>query len=416
MLILTVLLPAISEAQLSAPGMTAVRFSSYLSAPSVNDPLFIFCNSSGTQKGALNAVSPKGTGPFNYSWLKWSDISKSFSIPVKTETGVKTSSLNNLDEGGYKVIISGGFDTSLVGWIFFDKPPLARANLQQQLCERVALNGDTASLIKRFYYKDILNGSTISLKNEISFSWSSDPYTFIPKNESLDKVIENVPSSPNKKKIYNVPMENVTFKLRVNSLGCSSESSFFYESIHVKADFAVDPQNGEAPLEVAFTDKSVRGFKYKWEFGDGKDSISELSNPSPHTYYKPGEYSVLLTIESELHCIDSLRSDKIVVEPSKLDIPNVFTPDGDGVNDFFMVEKKSLRYISVEVFSRSGRRVYNFYGDGEKLREWEGWDGNINKSSIKASPGVYFYIIQAYGWDDVDYNSKEQRGFVHLYR
>jgi gliding motility-associated-like protein len=111
-----------------------------------------------------------------------------------------------------------------------------------------------------------------------------------------------------------------------------------------------------------------------------------------------------------------MQFDKIVVDPSKLDIPNVFTPDGDGLNDNFMVESKSLQYISVEIFSRSGLRVYSFYGEGEKLREWQGWDGNVNNSSRKASAGVYFYFIRARGWDDVNYDSKEQRGFVYLYR
>ena len=60
--------------------------------------------------------------------------------------------------------------------------------------------------------------------------------------------------------------------------------------------------------------------------------------------------------------------------------------------------------------------VYSFSGEGEALREWQGWDGNVNNSSRKATPGVYFYLIRAYGWDDIDYNSKEQRGFVYLYR
>ena len=417
--IIVLLLPAVSLAQLSAPGMSAVRYTSYPSAPAVKDPVFVFCNASGLQKGNLNANSPKGTGPFNFSWYKWSDITKSFSIFLKTESGVLTSSSDNLDEGGYKTVISGGYDTSLVGWIFFDKPPFVNASLQQQLCYRVALKGDTTFPIHSFYYKDRFSGLPVRLPDEKTFLWSSDPNSIIP---FPDAVISPVTYSP--------PLVDVTYKLKVNNLGCSSESSFFYKSIHVKADFTVDPNKGEAPLEVTFTDKSIRGtLKYTWEFGDKtsdgkktlpwiieKDSLWVLGSPFTHIYYKPGDYSVKLTIESELHCIDSMRFDKIVVDDSELHIPNVFTPDGDGINDKFMVESKSLRYISMEVFSRSGLMVYSFYGEGERLREWEGWDGNVNKSSIKATPGVYYYLIRGYGWDDIDYNSKEYRGFVYLYR
>ena len=404
-LIIALLMPVISEAQLSAPGSNAVRYTSYPSAPTVKDPVFIFCNASGTQKGALNVVSPKGVGPFNFSWYKWSDITKTFSIVLKTDAGVMSSSENNLDEGGYRINITGGFDTSLVGWIFFDKPPFVVASLQQQLCERVALKGSHSFSINGFFYKDPATGVPVELRNEMTFLWSSYPSSIIPYPDAeLNPVT------------YSPPLEDVTYKLKVNSLGCSNESSFFYQSIHVKADFSVSPDKGEAPLEVTFTDKSIRGSKYRWEFGDNKDSISELSNPEPHIYFKPGKYSVKLTIESVLGCVDSMRFDKIEVDPSKLEIPNVFTPDGDGLNDNFNVESKSLRFISVEIFSRSGIKVYSFFGEGERLRGWEGWDGNVNKSSIKASPGVYFYIIRAYGWDDIDYNSKEHKGVVYLYR
>jgi len=369
----------------------------------------------GNERGKLTSGSPMGVGPFRFSWYKWNDGTSSFSTPVKTESGVFNSSIENLTEGGYKVDIdSAGFnDTSFVGWIFFDKPPLAGASLQQRLCDRIALNGDTAAEIHKFYYRDIYNGSTLHLKNEITFLWSSSPSSYIPvPNIYLDPVIVNVPPPD---RVYRLPLEDVTYKLQVFSLGCTAESSFFYESIHVKADFTVDPMEGEAPLEVSLTDNSIRGSVYEWDFGD--DSVSHLSDPLPHRYYKPGEYTVLLTIENELHCIDSLRSQTITVEPSALAIPNVFTPDGDGYNDWFMIESKSLRYVSMEVFSRSGLKVYGFSGEGERLKEWAGWDGNVSNSSIKASPGVYFYIIHAYGWDDIEYDdSKKHRGFVYLYR
>jgi hypothetical protein len=81
-----------------------------------------------------------------------------------------------------------------------------------------------------------------------------------------------------------------------------------------------------------------------------------------------------------------------------------------------MVDKRSLKTISVDIFSRSGLRVYSFYGEGDMVKAWNGWDGYVNNSSFKASPGIYFYIIRARGWDDIKYEGKEYRGFVYLYR
>jgi gliding motility-associated-like protein len=412
LIIVILLLPAICKAQLSSPGASAVRYTSYPSAPSVKDPVFIFCGASGSQKGLINATSPGGTAPFNFTWYKWSDVTKSFSVLIKTETGVNASAASDLDDGGYRVLISGGKDTILTGWVFIDKP-FSSAALQNFTCDYVALNGKAA--VDTFFYRNISNGQLVRLNNGVKFLWSSDPPSSIPYPDFL--------LNP---QTFDPPLVDVTYNLQVSdSFGCQSQSSFFYKSIHVKADFTVDPDHGEAPLVVTFTDKSIRASKYKWEFGDSIASASiirqtyssVLANPEPHTYYIPGEYSVKLTVESDLHCIDSMRLDKkIVVDPSYLHIPNVFTPDGDGINDYFMIDAKSLRSLSVEVFSRSGLRVYSFYGEGKLITEWKGWDGNVNNTSAKASPGVYFYVMKATGWDNLGYSGKEYRGFVYLYR
>jgi gliding motility-associated-like protein len=399
--IVALLFPVITVAQISPSGHNAVRIASYPTNPEAKDPVFIFCNTSGN--GSLTAKSPRGTAPFTFSWFRWDDVTRSFSQTVKTEVAAVSSSISGLAEGGYKVKISGGYDTSFIAWVHADKP-YAVANLQSSMCEYVALKGIAA--IDTFFYRNPYNGTPVKLPNGVRFLWSSNPASSIP-----------YPDFELSPQIFNPPLVDVTYNLHVvDSFGCASESSFFYPSIHVKADFEVKPDNGEAPLEVTFTNKSVRGSTFRWEFGDGKDSISILSDPPPHIYYRPGEYSVKLTVESDLFCVDSMRFEKIVVEKSALDIPNVFTPDGDGFNDYFVVESKSLRYLSVEIFSQSGLKVYSFKGEGERLREWEGWDGNVNGTSAKASPGVYFYIIRAYGWDDIVYNSKAQRGFFYLFR
>ncbi len=399
---LFLLLPAVISAQISAPQAGAVRYTSYPSNPGKRDPVFVFCNGSGAVRGALTAVSPSGTGPFSFAWYRWNDASRSFSIPVRTDPGVMNSSLTGLDEGGYRVVISGsGFSGSFDAWVYLDSPS-AQASLMNATCDYVALSGEVAA--DTYYYRDPSDGAAVELPNGVRFMWSSNPVSTIP-----------YPDYDLTPQTFDPPLTDVTYMLTVtDSMGCSTVSSFFYESIHVKADFTVDPAAGEAPLEVYFTDKSVRASKYTWEFGN--ETTSLLADPGPQTYYYPGQYSVKLVVESDLHCIDSMRYNYIVVEDSRLAVPNVFTPDGDGFNDMFVVEKRSLKYISVKIYSRSGLKVYDFDGEGDLLKEWEGWDGYVNNSSAKASPGVYYYVIRAAGWDDVIYDNNEYRGFVYLYR
>ncbi|MBN1387782.1 MAG: gliding motility-associated C-terminal domain-containing protein [Bacteroidales bacterium] len=389
----------IANAQITAPGSSSTRYTDYITTGN-NDPVFIFCHSDGYTSATLNASSPGGTGPFDFIWTRWNELSSDFSISIDQQLGVMDSQITGLEEGGYRVEISdgSGYDTVLTAWVHIDKP-VSVAGLRDFKCNYVALSGYAA--IDTFYYADVNNGTPIMLPNDYRFLWSSDPESSIPYPE-----LELNPQT------FTPPLEDVWYNLHVvDSFGCAAESSFFYESIHVKADFEIDPNQGEAPLEVFITDNSVRASTYRWEFGD--DSVSYLADPFSHIYYFPGTYKLRLFIESELFCKDS-TSLTVTVEPSSLNIPNVFTPDGDGINDFFYVDNKSLKSIFIQVFSRNGQRVYVYDGRGDALKDWQGWDGTIGSS--KASPGVYFYIIRARGWDDVAYEGKEFRGFLYLYR
>ena len=116
--------------------------------------------------------------------------------------------------------------------------------------------------VDTFYYSNPSNGFRLSCQTVLNFSGhlilsSSIPFPIFLLNPQT----------------FDPPLVDVTYKLQVSdSFGCVSESSFYYKSIHVKADFSLDPEKGEAPLEVTFTDKSVRASKYKWEFGDTSTS------------------------------------------------------------------------------------------------------------------------------------------------
>jgi gliding motility-associated-like protein len=366
-----------------------------------HDPVFIFCVADAGEKGALTAASPGGTAPFTFVWTMYDQTGGSYSIPVKTETGV-TSTAGGLSEGGYMVSISdgGGYSTDLYAWVNIDKP-VANAALLNFTCDYVALDGTAAP--DHFNYYDPSTGASRRLPNGIAFLWSSTPESLIP---FPDVRIDPLIASP--------PLVDVQYMLQVtDSFGCSASSSFPYTSIHVKAEFTAEPTEGEAPLEVTFTDKSVRGFHYTWKFGD--DSISVQPDPGTHTYYIPGTYYAVLTIESELTCSDA-DSVAIKVEPSTLQMPNVFTPNDDGINDFFVPEKKSLKFINLQIFSKGGHRVYNYEGNGGDIQTWEGWNGKINNSERYAEPGAYFYVLRAVGYDEKSYKGKEFRGALYLYR
>lgn len=68
-------------------------------------------------------------------------------------------------------------------------------------------------------------------------------------------------------------------------------------------------------------------------------------------------------------------------------IPNIFTPNGDGVNDLFIVSG-NFKELKGTIINRWGNTVYNWNGVNNS------WDGRT-KSSAEASEGTYFYVFEA---------------------
>ncbi|NJK98345.1 MAG: gliding motility-associated C-terminal domain-containing protein [Bacteroidales bacterium] len=169
-------------------------------------------------------------------------------------------------------------------------------------------------------------------------------------------------------------------------------------------------------MEVTFVNNSVYAIKYTWIFGDG-DTVylkDPQKDPEPHTYYQAGQtYTIKLIAESKERCI---REDTITlkVDESELERPNVFSPNGDGMNDNFLIYNVSMREFHITIFSRSGRKVYEF--QGPDINHWEGWDGKMGNSD--ASAGIYYYVLEAKSWDKpaINYKPKKTSGFVYLVR
>ena len=78
-------------------------------------------------------------------------------------------------------------------------------------------------------------------------------------------------------------------------------------------------------------------------------------------------------------------------------IPNVFTPNGDGINDTWSLEDTFLYEDSeVRIYGRFGRLLFQSIGYHDK------WDGT-NKKGNNLPDGVYFYSIEiGHGFDQIN--------------
>ena len=127
----------------------------------------------------------------------------------------------------------------------------------------------------------------------------------------------------------------------------------------------------------------------------------EQNQPMTFEPTEDTEYTMYLTIVNELE--NCPRTDSIIIyvdADSYLTAPDIFTPNGDDINDKFMVTYKNICEVNGMIFNRWG----------EKLYQWEGvetgWDGRT-MAGVEVPDGVYFFIISGKGCDGKLYGQND---------
>lgn len=416
------------------------------------DPFFIFHTAfpGAPDRGTLTAAAPGGTPGYDFSWSRYNPASNDFDPPFFTESGVMTSKVGDLGRGCYRVHISSAdLDTVLRAWVFPNDPEVRVVNKGEDdkllpawgyTCDRIILEGMIRP--EEMTYYDLTTGRDTSLANGMSFEWTCDDSEYQIFGGSLFQTLTIYNEPP-----YSRPPTQDTwfFLTAVDSFGFTRMDEVLYESVHVKAGFTMwfedrsSSEDGEgtwtesnnpeeeSPMEVRFLNTSENGAEFVWTLVDsaktGEDSkltTYDVNDSVVYTYYIPGYYYPSMVAYSEAGCVDSFplgTNLEIHVLPSELDAPNVFTPNGDGVNDYFVVRAKSLKTFRITIYDRGGGKVYEYeHSDGRF--EWEGWDGTyMGKGNHFVSPGVYYYVIDALGWDATVYrNAEPYKGFVYIFR
>lgn len=177
-------------------------------------------------------------------------------------------------------------------------------------------------------------------------------------------------------------------------------------------DRAPEGLGGSAPAEIEFnayyTDAVVH---VEWQFSkDGNFSTIThryTDDLLRYTFREEGTTYVRLVVSSTNEsCIYECEPLEVTIGTSTLEIPNAFSPGTiDGKNDEWRVAFKSLVEFRCWIFNKQG--VEMFYTDNPG----RGWDGK--HGGRLASPGVYYYVIEARGADGVEY---KRSGHINLMR
>lgn len=169
--------------------------------------------------------------------------------------------------------------------------------------------------------------------------------------------------------------------------------------------FTYTPNPPQENTPVVFLNSSVGANRYVWNFGDGDTIATTSLEPVNHIFNETKLYNTCLIAFNNTGCPDTTCQPVQARISPLLDVPNAFTPNGDGINDKVYVRGFGILRMTWRIYNRWGVLVF------ETNDKTQGWDGTY-KGSMQPNE-VYHYVL------DVEYsdNSKfQKRGDITLLR
>jgi PKD repeat protein len=192
--------------------------------------------------------------------------------------------------------------------------------------------------------------------------------------------------APTARTVVATPAANTTYTVTVTAGGCSGTATALVEVEPlpvVQATVSTMPLL--VPIPATFTANVISRApitQYAWAFGDGLTSTD--AQPS-HSYTAPGAYTASVTVTTAMGCTATATVPVTVVLPAPELIPNIITPNSDGANDdFFPQRGLSSAAVTLEIYSRWGRKVF------EKAGYVRGWGPDPGITA-----GTYFYRLHS---------------------
>jgi gliding motility-associated-like protein len=368
----------------------------------------------------------------NVEWLVYAD--------ELLQAGSGTRFLTNqlfvspVDMTGYKLRISGTVNGSLYNktmhiWVIdYKKYQLNVKNLIPDLpaasaCKELNITIDGDVPVMHYY---LAGGQKYSIERDMnlqykSLEWGNNSWSDKVVNKTVNPVLNVI-------KLDDPPLADTNFELtdtffaRDLNVPPYSFTSTLYHAIRVitkiKTETSIREEknegsrpsmattlDGSAPLDINFDAISNNATDFvRWDiYYNNELFLNRTDQTHRFTFSKAGTYQVKLKAENA-YCnyVDSIT---VKVSESALYAPNVFSPNGDDVNDEFRFAFKSIVSFQCTIFNRSGKQIYSW------TDPLKGWDGTYN--GVPVPEGAYFYIATAKGSDNKEYKLK---GDINLLR
>lgn len=183
--------------------------------------------------------------------------------------------------------------------------------------------------------------------------------------------------------------------------------------------------SGSAPLTVVFhaNAENVGMYTphYEWRFakeGETQPYLVRYEEETEYTFTEAGSHRIVLyatfingndTVAYTKDYWQDAQPITIQISESKLEMPNAFSPNGDGINDIYRAKNnyQSIVEFDAYIFNRWGQKIYEWHDPAG------GWDGKFNGKDVKQ--GVYFVLVKAKGADGRKYNIKKDVNLLRGY-
>lgn len=217
-------------------------------------------------------------------------------------------------------------------------------------------------------------------------------------------------------KIFFVLLAWLCLPLGVKAQYCEPSAIYVTVANDTLDDASTDQ---DAPLVARFfaNPKEADGLpaRYEWKIWNidnpNEILVHRFDQDFEYTFEESGRFQVQLyasfTVDGETYnWPEEGEEDPITVaiHSSKLEMPNAFSPNGDGYNDVYNAKPgfQSIVSFRATIFNRWGQRIFSWTNPN---REQDGWDGTWHGQRVK--DGVYFVVVNAKGADGENYNIRK---------